>query len=147
MNFAFNEWLKRGSFQIITALVVTILLVGCTQGDEVNITLADEIISPNTISDVKNILISMSLIEIPPNPNYPNENLHFEGMGLNVFIPPQHKRPWKLDVLVVGESSFSDRHKQIYRKLVENLQKKFGMQSVIADSQSSSGEKMLLVSP
>lgn len=148
MDFRSCKWTRRVVFAIVSGLVFAVCLVGCVASDEADITILDVAISANTIVDVKDVLRDMGLEEVNPSPDYPREDLYFTSSDaaqdyFGVFMPPLHKKPWRLRVIVAGKSSFSEYQKQMYSKLVVNLQGRFGNQNVVADVHSSSGQKLL----
>lgn len=152
MDFCSCKWPWRVMFAIVSGLIFAVCLVGCVANDEANINILDAAISVNTIVEVQDVLKDMGLEEVRPSPDYPREDLYFASSDatndhFNVFIPPLHKRPWKLRVIVAGSPSFSEYGKQMYNKLVVNLRGKFGNQNVIADVRSNSGQELLSGDP
>ena len=148
MDFCSSIGLRRVLLAIVSRLIFAICLAGCVAHDEIYITISDAAISPNTVVDVKGVLRDMGLEEIRPNPDYPREDLYFMSSDValshfNVLISPLNKKPWRLMVGVAGSSSFSEYQKLMYKKLVVNLQGKFGKQIVVADTHSSSGQELL----
>ncbi|MEW6562429.1 MAG: hypothetical protein AB1400_04275 [Pseudomonadota bacterium] len=110
--------------------------------------MSDTAISADALKEVKAILKQMGLDEIRSNTDSAREGLYFASSNnmnshFNVFIPPLHQRPWKLKVVIAGNSHFSDYQMRMYNELVRNLDTRFGNQNVAADIHSNSGQKLL----